>query len=126
GGGGPFLGPYVTASATFTSAFPLDATSYTTTTYNAGNSTGAADLGAVVSWGGNTAAHTLSFSIRRNSDNTYWNGSAFSGTTQTFNPSTSCTGTGCTSSNNSATYLYTFAPSEGFYTVQARAVDDQP
>ncbi|MFL6013289.1 MAG: S8 family serine peptidase, partial [Gaiellaceae bacterium] len=70
GGGGPFVGPYTVASATYTSLFPLDATSYTTATYNAGNGTGAADIGAVVSWGQSTGAHTVSFSIKRNSDNT--------------------------------------------------------
>jgi hypothetical protein len=124
GGGGPVVGPYTIAAVTFNSVFPADATSYTTPNYNAGNGGATADVGTTVSWGGGTTGHAMSFSIKRNSDGTYWNGTAFSGTTETFNAATSCSGTGCASGNNPATYLYNFAPSEGSYTVRARATDD--
>ena len=89
--------------------FPVSGTTYRATTYNAGCSpTGICGTAADA-----TGVQTVNVSIKRNSDNTYWNGSIFTGTTETFNLAT-----GTTSWN------YPFAlPADGSYTVHVQTAD---
>src|SRR5207249_2633594 len=121
-GGGPFVGPYQAAAAiTAAVTFPVNATTYTTASFNAGNSTPAGDIAGTVNYNNNSTGRTIAVSIKRTSDNTYWNGSTFTGTTENFNPATTCTS--CTG-NGSGTWAYNFAaPAEGSYIVHARATD---
>ena len=95
--------------------FPVNNTTYRASTYNAG-CTPTGLCGTVTD---NVGVQTVSVSIKRNSSNTYWNGSAFSGSSQTFNTATVGT-VGATST----TWAYGFSlPSDGAYTVQVQATD---
>src|SRR5439155_487834 len=105
-GGGPLVGPYVAAAISVAVAFPADATSYTTSTYNAGNGTPAGDIGGSVNFNNGSSARTIGVSIKRASDNLYWNGSSFSSASEVFN-SVTCPAP-CTS-NGSITWTYAFA-----------------
>jgi hypothetical protein len=65
-----------------------------------------------------TSVSTVKISIKRASDNTYWNGAAFSGTSETFTLTTLGTGT------TSRQWVYSFAlPADGTYTVHLQAAD---
>jgi hypothetical protein len=59
-------------------------------------------------------------SIKRNADGFYWNGTIFTGTTETFNGATALG----TPNGTSTTWRYTFAlPGDGGYTIHVQAAD---
>jgi hypothetical protein len=117
GGGGPYVGPYTAGSITSVAVtFPANSGNYNATTYAAGGG----NINGTVAWSSNTtdSGRGVSVSIKRNSDNLYWNGSSFASATEVFNTATcsSCTG------NGGKTWSYAFAlPADGSYTVKARA-----
>lgn len=90
--------------------FPLDGTTYSTATWNAGCPTPgfcgtASDSGSGLS--------NQQISIRRDADGTYWNGSAFTGTTETL---LSMTG-------DDFAFAASRFPTDGSYTVRVEATD---
>src|SRR5919109_1736988 len=122
GDGGPYLGPYVVAAPAVSVTFPADQAGYTTATFNAGNGTAGGDIAGTVNYDNGSTGRSTAVSIKRNSDNLYWNGSSFSSASEVFNTAT-CSGSGCTG-NGGATWTYNFtAPAAGFYTVRARATN---
>ncbi|MFL5798727.1 MAG: hypothetical protein ACJ77A_12450, partial [Actinomycetota bacterium] len=121
GGGGPYVGPYVAAAISVSVAFPVSGTSLNTAGYNAGNSTGAGDIGGTVNFNNGSSSRTLGVSIKRNSDNKYWGGSSFSSSSEVFN-SVTCPAP-CTS-NGAITWTYAFAaPADDSYSARATASD---
>ncbi|HMI99090.1 MAG TPA: S8 family serine peptidase, partial [Gaiellaceae bacterium] len=121
GEGGPFVGPYVSAAVSISVVFPANSTSLNTAGYNALNGTPGGDIGGTVNFNNSSTSRTIGVSIKRNSDNQYWNGSAFSSASEIFN-SVTCPSP-CTS-NGSITWTYAFAaPADGSYTVRAQGSD---
>src|SRR6185503_13106067 len=75
-------------------AFPVNNTTYNTSSYNAGNSTAGGDIGGTVNYDNGSLNRTISVSIKRNNDNLYWNGSAFTSAAEVFNAGTFPSGSG--------------------------------
>ena len=100
---------------TATISFPANNGSYKASAYAGGCST----VGICGSATDASGVASLRVSIKRGSDNTYWNGSSFSGTTETFNAAT------LGSPNAGSTgWGYAFAlPADGSYTVHVQATD---
>ena len=128
GDGGPLVGPYGAANVSSVAVtFPANSGSYTTTNYNAGcTPTGICGTAA---WQSNSNTRAVAVSIKRLSDNLYWNGSTFASATEVFVTATCATTSarGCgLNTNNSGTVNWTYAfaaPAAGSYEVRARAGD---
>ena len=100
-----------TASITF----PVNTTTYKATTYGAG----CTPTGICGSASDATGVQSVKVSIKRSSDNTYWNGSTFTGTIETFN-TTTLASPGVTSTN----WNYAFSlPGDGSYTLHVQTAD---
>ncbi|HEY7280951.1 MAG TPA: Ig-like domain-containing protein, partial [Actinomycetota bacterium] len=100
---------------TATIAFPGDGSSSRASTYNAGCAT----PGICGSAADATGVQGVSVSIRRSSDGTYWNGSAFSGSTETFDAAT-------LGSPGAASTTWAYAlslPADGSYVVHVQTTD---
>jgi hypothetical protein len=96
-------------------SFPGSGTSYNASTFNAGCSpTGVCGTAADPS-----GVQSVKVSIRRNSDGAFWNGAAFSGSTESFNTASLGTPNGTSTSWN---YPFTL-PADGSYTVHVQATD---
>jgi hypothetical protein len=102
---------------TVTVDFPADSASYTAATWLAGCSTAAAQdiCGTAVDTGG-SGLDKVELSIRRNSDNLYWNGSSFASASEQFHTATGTSAWSLTFNSSNLT-------SGVSYTVKARAVD---
>src|SRR5207248_1027886 len=68
GSGGPFVGPYAAAAISVAVTFPVDATAYTSTGFNAGNGTPAGDIAGTVNFNNGSNSRSVTVSIKRNSD----------------------------------------------------------
>ncbi len=93
-------------------SFPASGGSYTSSAFNRGCSTATADICGTASDAG-TGVASVQISLRRTSDNTWWNGSAFVAGSQIWVPATGTTG-----------WSYAFTPAASTsYSLQARATD---
>ena len=108
---------YDTTAPTATITFPVSGTTYKASTFNAGCS----PTGLCGTASDATGVQAVTVSIKRNADGLYWNGSIFSGSSQTFNAVTTLGTPGGTST----TWKYTFAlpASDGGYTVHVQTAD---
>ncbi len=93
-------------------SFPASGGSYTSSAFNRGCSTTTADICGSASDAASGVA-SVQISLRRTSDNTWWNGSAFVAGSQIWVPATGTTG-----------WSYAFTPAASTsYSLQARATD---
>ncbi|MFY9586171.1 MAG: hypothetical protein WAT66_01810 [Actinomycetota bacterium] len=104
-----------TTAPTASITFPVSAGSYKNSTWGAG----CTPVGICGTATDVTGVQSVRISIKRNSDNNYWNGTAFSGTSETFNATTLASAGG-----TSTTWTYGFAmPADDGYTIHVQATD---
>ena len=101
-----------------TLSFPFDGGSYNAASWNAGCSPAGYCGGASDSAG----VAQVQLSIKRNSDGTFWNGSSFSGSSQTFVNAT-LSAPGGTLTAWSYAFAFTKFPADGKYALAVRATD---